>query len=97
MRVKPIIPSSLGPCDGCLVLSPLRVVDVLVLLSSALFLGFAIPRRVVDADIEDRTTPEGWKEKLIREGLGEGLRRALRLGAWSFFQDGLEGHPGAPT
>ena len=81
LRVKPIIPSSLGPCDGCLVLSPLRAVDISVLPSSALLLGFTIPRRAVDADIEDCTTPEGWEEKLIGEGFGEGLRRALRLRA----------------
>ena len=59
MRVKPIIPSSLGPCDGCLVFSPLCAVDVLVLLSNALLLGFAVPRRVVDADVEDRAPRKG--------------------------------------
>ena len=81
MRVKPIIPSSLGPYDGCLVLSPLHAVDVSVLPSSTLLLGFAIPRRVVDADVKDCTTPEGWEEKLIGEGFSEGLHRALRLRA----------------
>ena len=59
LRVKLIIPSSLGPCDGCLVFSLLRVVDVLVLLSNALLLGFAVPRRVVDADVEDRAPRKG--------------------------------------
>ena len=97
LRVKPIIPSSLGPRDGCLVFSPLRAVDVSVLPSNTLLLSLAVPRRVVDADIEDRTTPEGWKEELLREGFGEGLRRALRLGARSFFRDGLEVSPGAPA
>ena len=95
LRIEPIILSSLGPRDGCLVFSPLRVVDVLVLLSNALLLGFAVPRRAVDADVEDCTTPEGWEEKLIGEGFGEGLRRALRLEARSFFRDRLGGHPGA--
>jgi len=95
LRVKLIIPSSLGPFDGCLVLSPLCAVDISAFPSSELLLGFAVPRRAVDADVEDRTTLEGWKEKLIGEGFGEGLRRALRLGARSFFRDGLEGHPGA--
>ena len=90
-----IIPSSVGPRNGCLVFSALRVVDVSVLLSNALLLGFAIPKRAVDADVEDRTTPEGWKEELLGEGFGEGLRRALRLEARSFFQDVLEGHPRA--
>jgi len=85
LRVKLIIPSSLGPRDGCLIFSSLRLVNILVLPSNALLLGFAVPRRVVDANVEDRTTPEGWKEKLIGEGFGEGLRRALRLGAWIFF------------
>ena len=63
----------------------------LVLLSNALLLGFAIPRRAVDADVEDRTTPEGWEKELLGEGFGEGLRRALRLGAQIFLRDGLEG------
>ena len=94
LRIEPIIPSSLSPHDGCLVFSPLRVVDVPVLSSNALLLGFAVPRRAVDADVEDRNTPEGWKEKLIGEGFDKGLRRALRLRAQSFFRDGLAGHPG---
>ena len=97
LRVKPIIPRSLGPCDGCLVFSPLRAVDVPVLPSNVLLLGFTVLRRAVDADIEDRTTLEGWKEKLIREGFGEGLHRALRLRARSFFRDGLEVRPWAPA
>ena len=87
--------SSLGPRNGCLVFSTLRAVDVPVLLSNALLLGFAIPRRAVDADVEDHTTPKGWKEKLLGEGFGEGLHRALRLGAWIFLRDGLEGRPRA--
>ena len=66
-------------------------------MSGAFLLSFTIPRRAVDADVEDRATPEGWEEKLIREGFGEGLCRALRLGAWSFFRDSLEVCPGAPA
>ena len=97
LRVKLIIPSSLGPRDGCLIFSSLRAVDIPVLPSNTLLLGFAISGRAVDADVEDRTTPEGWKEKLIGEGFGEGLRRALRLRARSFFQDGLEVRLGAPA
>ena len=73
------------------------MVDVLILLSNALLLGFAIPRRAVDADVEDRTTLEGWEKELLGEGFGEGLRRALRLGAWIFLRDGLEGHSEAPA
>ena len=95
LRVKPIIPSSLGPHDSYLVFSPLYAVDVSVFPSNARFLGFGISRRAVDADVEDHTTPEGWKEKLLGEGFGEGLRRALRLEGRSFFWDGLEGHPRA--
>ena len=97
LGIEPIIPSSLSPRNGCLVFSPLCVVDVPILPSNALLLGFAIPRRAVDADVEDHATPEGWEEKLIGEGFREGLRRALRLGARSFFRDGLEVRPGAPA
>ena len=82
---KPIIPNSLGPLNGRLVFSALRVVDVPVLPSNALLLGFAILRRVVDADVEDRTTLEGWEKELIGEGFSEGLHRALRLEARNFF------------
>jgi hypothetical protein len=81
LRIEPIILSSLDPRNGCLIFSSLCTVDVPVLPSNALLLGFAVPRRDVDADVEDRTTPEGWKEKLVGEGFSEGLHRALRLGA----------------
>ena len=59
----------------------MRTVDVPVLMSDAFLLSFTIPRRAVDADVEDRTTPEGWEKELLGEGFGEGLRRALRLRA----------------
>ena len=95
LRIEPIILSSLGPRDGCLIFSSLRAVDVPVFPSHALLLGFAILRRAVDADVEDRTTPEGWKEKLVGEGFDEGLCRALRLEARSSFRDGLEVRPRA--
>ena len=62
----------------------LRVVDVSVLTSDAFLLDFAISRRAIDADVEDRVTLEGWEKELLSEGFGEGLRRALRLGAWVF-------------
>ena len=75
-RVKLIILSSLSPRDGCLIFSPLCAVDVLAFPSSTLLLGLAVPRRAIDADVEDRATPEGWEE-----WLSEGLRRALRLRA----------------
>ena len=47
LRVKPIILSSLDPCDGYLVFSPLRAVDVSAFPSSTLLLYFTIPRRAV--------------------------------------------------
>ena len=72
---------SLGPRNDCLVFSALRAVNVSVFLSNALLLSFTIPRRAIDTDVEDHTTLEGWKKKLLREGFGEGLRRALRLRA----------------
>jgi len=62
-----------------------------------LHLGFAVSRRAVDVDVEDRATPEGWEKELLDEGFGEGLCRALRLEAWVFLWDGLEGRPGAPA
>ena len=73
------------------------MVDVLVLVSDTFLLNFAVPRRAVDADVEDRATLEGWEKELLGEGFGEGLRRALRLGAWIFLRDGLEGHSEAPA
>ena len=75
----------------------MRTVDVPVLMSDAFLLSFTIPRRAVDVDVEDRATPEGWEKELLGEGFGEGLRRALRLRAQSFFKDGLEVRPGAPA
>ena len=49
------------------------MVDVSILTSNAFLLGFTIPRRAVDADVEDRTTLEGWKEELLEEGFGVGV------------------------
>ena len=65
------------------------MVDVLVLVSDTFLLNFAVPRRAVDADVEDRATLEGWEKELLGEGFGEGLHRALRLGARIFLRDGL--------
>ena len=73
--------SSLGPRNGCFIFLALHAVDILVLMSDAFLLGFAILRGAVDADVEDRATPEGWENELLDEGFGEGLHRALRLGA----------------
>ena len=63
----------------------------MVLTSDTFFLGFAIARGAVDADVEDRATPEGWENELLDEGFDEGLRRALGHGVRIFLQDGLEG------
>ena len=59
-------------------------VDVLVLMSGAFLLGLAVPRGAVDADVEDCATPERQERGLLGEGLGEGLRGALRLGVQIF-------------
>ena len=67
------------------------VVDVPVLTSGAFLLGLAVPRGAVDADVKDGATPERRERKLLGEGFGEGLRRALGLGARILLQDGLEG------
>ena len=85
----------LGHRKGNLVCSALCVVDVLVLTSGALLLGFTIPRGAIDADVEDRVTSERRERKLLDEGFGEGLRRALGLRVWILLQDGLEGRSGA--
>ena len=69
----------------------LCTVDVLVLTSGAFLLGLTILRGVVDADVEDRTTLERRERKLLGEGFGKGLHRALGLGVWILLQDGLEG------
>ena len=75
----------------------LRAVDVLVLMSDAFLLGFTVLMRAIDADVEDRATLEGWEKELLGEGFGEGLRSSLRLRAWIFLWDGLEGHSRAPA
>ena len=67
----------LSPHKDILICSALCVVDVLILTSGALLLGFAISRGPIDANVEDRATPERRERKLLGEGLGEGLHRAL--------------------
>ena len=80
LRVKSIIPSSLGHCKSVLVFTVPCTVDVPVFMSGMFFICFAVPRRAVDADVEDRATPERWEGDLLGEGFGEGLRRALGFG-----------------
>ena len=90
MRVK----LSLGHHKGSLIFLVLRAVDVPVLTSGALLLGFAVPRGAVDANVEDFASMEGQERKLLGGGFGESLHRALGLGVWILLQDGLEGCSG---
>ena len=90
LRVKLL----LGHRKGNLVCSALCVVDVLVLTSGALLLGFTIPRGAIDADVEDRVTSERRERKLLDEGFSEGLHRALGLGVQILLWDGLKGRSG---
>ena len=80
----------LGHRKGNLVCSALCAVDVPVLTSGAFLLGLAVSRGAVNADVEDRTTPERRERELLGEGFGEGLRGALGLGVRIFLQDGME-------
>ena len=73
--------------EATLLDTPSCITEITEVHSSVLFdllLGFAVSRRAVDADVEDRATPEGWEKELLGEGFGEGLRRALRLEARIF-------------
>ena len=58
LRVELVITSSLGHRKGAFVIMALRVVDVPVFTSGAFLIGFAVPRGVVDADVEDCATPK---------------------------------------
>ena len=95
LRVKLVVASGLSHRKGALIFTALRVVDVPVFASGMFLIGFAVPRRAVDADIEDRATLKRRERGLLGEGLGEGLRGALRFGVQTFLQDGLEGCSGA--
>ena len=72
-----VVMSGLGHRKGAPIFTALRTVDVPVFTSGAFFIGFAVPRGAVDADVEDRTTPERRERGLLGEGFGEGLRGAL--------------------
>ena len=87
LRVKLL----LGPRKDNLIFLALRLVDVPVLASSAFLLNFAIPRGVVDADVEDHATTERRERKLLGEGFSKGLHRALELGVRILLRDCLEG------
>ena len=66
------------------------MVGVSVNMSCMVLIGFSIPRRVVDADIKNPTSMEGWKRRLDGSGFSDNLRRALGLRVWIFVQDGVE-------
>ena len=85
----------LGHRKGSLVCSALRTVDILVLASGVFLLSFAIPWGAIDADVEDCAATEQRERKLLGEGFGEGLRRALGLRVRILLRDGLEGRSGA--
>ena len=86
-----VVMSGLSHRKGALVFTALRAVDVPIFTSGAFLIGFTVPRGVVNADVEDRATPERQERGLLGEGFDEGLRRALGLGVRIFLQDGLEG------
>ena len=85
----------LGHRKGNLICSALCAGDVSVLASGTFLLGFTVPRGAVDADVEDCTATKQRERKLLSEGFGEGLHRALRLEVQIFLRDGLEGRSGA--
>jgi len=91
LRVKLVVTSGLGHHKGMLIFMALRAVDVLVFTSGAFLVGFTVPRRAVDADVEDRATPKRRERGLLGEGFGEGLCGALGFGVRILLQDGLEG------
>ena len=78
LRVKLL----LSPRKDILVCLALCAVDIPVLTSGAFLLGLTVPRGAIDADVEDHATPERRERKLLGEGFGEGLRRALGLRVW---------------
>ena len=82
-----VVTSGLGHHKGALVFTALRAVDVPIFTSGAFLISFAIPRRAVDAGVEDHATPERRERGLLGEGFGEGLGGALGLGVWILLQD----------
>ena len=97
LQVELIVTSSLGHCKSALVFMALRAIDIPVLMSSTFLIGFAVPRRAVNVDVEDHATLERQGRDLLGEGFGEGLRRALGFRVRILLQDGLEGCSGAST
>ena len=60
-------------------------------MSGTVLVGFPIPWRAIDTDIENPASSEGWERRLNSSGFVDSVRRALGLGVWVFLQDGLEG------
>ena len=58
------------------------MVGIPVDMSNAVLVGFSIPWRVVDADVKNPTSSEGWERRLDGDGFGDSLRGALGLGVW---------------
>jgi len=75
-----VVANDLGDRKDALVFMALRAVDVPVFTSGVLLIGFAVPRGAVDADVEDRATPERQERGLLGEGFGEGLHGGLGFG-----------------
>ena len=71
------------------------MVGISVDTSCAVLIGFSIPWRVVDADIKDPVSSEGWERRLDGDGFGDSLYRVLGLRVWILLWDGLEGCFGA--
>ena len=73
----------------------LHTVGISVDTSGVVFISFSIPWRVVDADVKDPTSSEGWERRLDGGGFGDSLCGALGLRAWILLQDGVKGCFGA--
>ena len=78
--VELVVASSLGHRKGALVFAALRAIDVPIFTSGAFLIGFTISGGAVDANVEDRATPERRERGLLGEGFSEGLHGALGFG-----------------
>ena len=74
--------SDLSHRKGTLIIMALHAVDVPIFTGDAFLIYFAIPRRAVDADVEDCATTERRERKLFGGGLGDSLLRSLGLRFW---------------
>jgi len=67
------------------------MVGVSVDMSCAVFIGFSIPWRAIDADIKNPASSEGRERRLDGDDFDDSLYRALGLRVWIFLHDGVEG------